>query len=284
MNMNLGNLNLLEAIRTTLASVPGVRTSRLILGNERIEVPLSRLPAVTIELLDCEVLAWPQVPVGAYSLLRWRATVMDRAVPGTRAFESLVSVAEACRNALAAAPLLGGLAEDGPSTEADRNLTPPVGATRLGPIYLGEVLPGRPTTVAFAGASGKWTAKQTGSATIDGEALFAFGPHVVAAGSPSRRTKDQVFNGLVGGLVLDLGDGPREILQTGVLAASSAFNLAVLEAAIEAFIDGRAYTLIAPDGMGYPNCRVERFERLGPPQIGTKWHQPYRVTYRQLAR
>jgi hypothetical protein len=96
--------------------------------------------------------------------------------------------------------------------------------------------------------------------------------------------KDQAFNGLAGGLALDLGDGPREILQAGILSASSAGNLTLLEAAIEAFIDGRTYTLSAPEGTDYPNTRLERYERLGPRQVGTAWHQAYRLAYRQLVR
>jgi hypothetical protein len=124
----------------------------------------------------------------------------------------------------------------------------------------------------------------TGATTLDGEALFTSGSHVVVAGSPVRRLRDQAFNGLAGGLALDLGDGPREIRQVGVLSAASASALAIHEAAIEAFIDGRSYTLISPEGALYPNCRLVEFARVGPPQVGAAWHQPYRITYQQLAR
>jgi hypothetical protein len=146
------------------------------------------------------------------------------------------------------------------------------------------VAAGRPTALIFVGASGYWAEEMTGAAALDDELLFSSGPHVVTAGSPARRIKDQVFNGLSGGLALDLGDGPREIVQTGVLSAASAEALATAEAAIEAFVDGRAYTLTTPAGVDYPNSRLERFDRLGPPQVGTQWHQAYRITYRQLAR
>jgi len=124
----------------------------------------------------------------------------------------------------------------------------------------------------------------TGAATLDDEMLFSSGPHIVTAGSPIRRVKDQMFNGLAGGLVLDLGDGPRSIEQKGILSASTASGLALLEAAIESFIDGHAYTLTTPDETDYPNCRLERFERIGSPQVGTRWHQVYRVVYQQLVR
>jgi hypothetical protein len=282
--MTLADLDILQAIRDLLAAVPGVRTVRLVRTDEPVEIPLSRLPAVVLEPAGAESLTWPHVPAGRYHLLRWRVSVLDRAVPETRAFEALVSLAEACRAAIAAAPTLGGRAEDGPPCDPLADLTPTVGATRLGPVRLSEVSPGHPTTLVTEGASGYWAESPTGEATLDDEALFSSGPHAVTAGSPTRRVVDQTFNGLASSLVLDLGDGPREILQTGVLSAASAEALAVLEAAIEAFVDGRTYTLTTPEGADYPHCRLERFERLGPPQVGVQWHQAYRITYRQLAR
>ena len=282
--MNLADLNVLEALRKTLATVAVVRTVRLIRTDEPVEIPLSRLPAVLLEPIGAEALTWDDVPVGTYHLLRWRASVLDRAVPSTRAFEALVSAAEVCRDAVASAGVLGGLTEDGPPSPGDNDLSPPVGATRVSPVRLGKTAPGRPTALVFDGASGYWTEEMTGDATLDGEMLFSSGPHVMVIGSPHRRVKDLAFNGLAGGLALDLGDGPREIVQRGVLSADTAAMLAIGEAAIEAFIDGRTYTLMTPEEMDYPNCRMERFERIGPPQAGSRWHQPYRITYLQLAR
>jgi len=281
--MNLADLEILEAIREILAAVSGLRTVRLVRTEEPVEMPLSRLPAAVLEPSGTESLTWPEAPVAAYHLVHWRARVLDRAVPGTRAFEALVSLAEACRNAVAANPLLAGRAQDGPPSERDDSLTPTVGATRLGAVRLTEAVAGQPTSLVLAGASGYWAEPMVGAATFDDEALFSSGAHVVTVGSPVRRVKDQAFNGLSGGLALDLGDGPREIRQAGVLSAASAMALAILEAAIEAFIDGRTYTLTTPDGVDYPNCRLERFDRRGPPRIGTEWHQPYEITYRQLA-
>ncbi|MBE3070495.1 MAG: hypothetical protein IMZ66_09705 [Planctomycetes bacterium] len=282
--MNVADLEILNAVRDLLAAVPGLRLVRLARAGETVEVPLSRLPAAVLEPAGTESLAWPEAPVGRYHLVHWRAAVLDRAVPGTRAFDALVALAEACRNALAAAPLLGNRAQDGPPSRREASLAPAVGATRLAPLGLAEVAAGRPTALVLAGASGYWAETMAGTAAIDDEELFASGPHAVTVGSPVRRVTDQPFNGLAGGLALDLGDGPREILQAGVLSAPSASALAILEAAIEAFIDGRAYTLTTPAGIDYPNCRLERFDRLGPPQVGTAWHQPYRATYRQLVR
>ncbi|MBM4018422.1 MAG: hypothetical protein FJ288_08880 [Planctomycetes bacterium] len=282
--MNLDDLEILEAVRQLLAAVPGVRWGRLIRPNEPVEIPLSRLPAVTLEAGAAEDLTWPDVPAGRYRLVGWRAAVLDRAVPGTRAFDALVSLAEGCQAAVAGASTLGGLAADGPASRNTSDLVPAVGATRTGPLHLARAEAGRPTAIMFAGASGYWAEQPTGAAALDGEALFSSGPHVVTVGSPVRRIKDEAFNGLSGGLALDLGDGPREILQTGVLSAASAEALAAAEAAIESFIDGRAYTLTTPDGADCPNCRLERFERLGPRHMGASWHQAYRIAYRQLAR
>jgi len=282
--MNVADLAILEAIRETLAAVAGLRVVRLIRADEAVEIPLSRLPAAVLEPAGVEDVAWPDVPAATYHLVHWRTRVLDRAVPGGRAFEALAWLAEACCDAVEATPLLGGKAEDGPPSGRGASLRPAVGATRLGAVQLCETVPGRPTALAFAGASGYWVESMTGAAMLDDEALFSSGPHVVEVGSPARRVADQVFNGLAGGLALDLGDGPRDIHQTGVLSAGSAPALAILEAAIEAFVDGRAYTLTTPEGVDCPNCRLERFDRLGPPRVGTQWHQPYRITYRQLAR
>jgi len=282
--MNVADLEILEAVRETLAPVPGLRTVRLIRTDESVEIPLSRLPAALLEPSGVEHVTWPETPVQTYHLVHWRTRVLDRAVPGARAFESLVSLAEACRQAIEATPLLGGKAEDGPPSERDASLRPTVGATRLGAVRLDETVPGRPTALTFGGACGYWIESMAGAAMLDDETLFSSGPHVVVIGSPARRVVDQVFNGLAGGLALDLGDGPRDIRQAGVLSAGSASALAILEATIEAFIDGRTYTLTTPDGVNCPNCRLECFDRLGPPQTGTQWHQPYRIVYRQLAR
>jgi hypothetical protein len=282
--MTVTDMEILEALRETLAAVHGLRTVRLARENESVEIPLSRLPAAVLEPAGAESLVWSEVPAGRYALLHWRLAVLDRAVPGTRAFESLVSVAESCREAIAADLTLGHLAADGPPSARDAALAPAVAATRIGPTQLAAVEAGRPTSLLAAGASGYWAEPMTGAATLDGEPLFSSGPHTVAIGSPVRRIKDQVFNGLAGGLALDLGDGPRDIFQAGVLSAASAQDLALAEAAIEAFIDGRAYTLATPQGAEFPLCRLERFDRVGPPQVGTSWHQPYRITYRQTAR
>jgi hypothetical protein len=282
--MNLDDLEILEALRRLLAAVPGLRTVRLVRTGESVEIPLSRLPAALLEPAGTQDLAWPEVPVGRYRMVQWRLSVLDRAVPGTRAFESLVSLAESCQAAIAAAPTLGGLAADGPPAGQGGALAPEVGATRTGAISLEKAAAGHPTALAFLGASGYWAESMTGHAEFDGETLFASGPHLVSLGSPARLVSDRAFNGLAGGLALDLGDGPREILQTGIVSASSAGGLALAESAIEAFIDGRTYTLSTPDGTDYPNTRLERYERLGPRRAGTAWHQTYRLTYRQLVR
>ena len=282
--MTPADLDLLTALVDTCRAVPGVRTVRLTRPGESVEVPLSRLPAVLLEPTAVERLTWLDVPVGRYRLLHWRLSVLDRAVPHTRAYDALVSLADACREALAADPLVGDRAADGPPSGRDASLLPPVGATRMGPATLGETVPGRPTAVCIAGACGRWTEAPVGEAAIDGEALFGSGPHLVEAASPVRRVEDVAFNGLAGGLTLDLGEGPRTLRQRGILSAETEAGLALLLAACDAFVDARTYTLTAPDGTDYPHCRVTAVERLGPPQAGTRWHLPYRITYEQLAR
>jgi hypothetical protein len=282
--MNPTELAMLEALRRTLEGTPGLRQARLARPEERVEVPLSRLPAAVLEPGEAEDLAWPGVAAGTYRLRHWQARILDRALPGSRVFEALLAIAEAARSAIAAGASLGGLASDGPASALRGDLAPLVGATRTGPLEVSSAAPGEPTAVVFRGASGSWSAWPTGLAAIDDELLFSTGPHVLSIGSPERRVKDQPFNGLAGGLALDLGEGPREIVQDGVLSAATAEGLALSEAAIESFIDGRLYTLTDRDGADYPHCRMERFQRLGPPQTGLQWHQTYRITYRQLAR
>jgi hypothetical protein len=282
--MNPTDVAMLEAVCERLAQVAGVRMVRLKGAKQKVEVPLSRYVAVTVEPAGAELLAWPDVPVGRYRLVHWRASVLDRALPGTRALEALASVAEACREAILSDLSLGGRAADGPASAREEELVPAVGATRTGPLRLGDAAAGEPTAIELSGASGRWEESPAGAAALDDELLFSSGPHVVEVGSPVRRVKDQAFNGLAGGLALDLGEGPRDILQRGVLSAASAEALAQLEMAIESFIDGRAYILTSPDGTDYPNCRMERFERLSPPLVGAQWHRRYRIAYRQLAR
>ncbi len=282
--MTPADLDLLGTLVETCRSVAGVRMVRLARPGETVDVPLSRLPAVVLEPTETEPLTWPEVPVGRYRLLHWRASVLDRAVPHTRAFEALVALAQACCDALAADPLVGDRAEDGPASGRNPPLAPAVGATRIGPSVVGETSAGRPTAVRFAGACGYWSETMTGEATFDDEALFGSGPHLVEVASPVRRVEDIRFNGLAGGLTLDLGDGPRTIRQRGVLSADTDAGLALLLAACEAFIDGRTYRLGVPDGSEYAHCRMTAFERLGPPAVGTRWHLPYSATYEQLAR
>lgn len=290
--MTATDLELLEAVHDCVARQPGLKSVRLVRPGEarKAELPLSRLPAAFIEPGegdDVETLAWPDLPVGAYRLLPFTLSILDRAVPGTRAFEALGDLAVACRDAVAADPLLRSLTADGPPAKrlAAAGLAPAAGGVRLSPMHMGSHEAGRPTELFACGALGVWVdPPPAADVTLDGESLFASGPHLLTVGSPVRQVKDQPFNGLSGGLAIDLGDGPREIVQTGVLSAATDAALAVLEAAVEAFVDGRAYTLAASGGAEYPHCRLERFERTGPVARGVALHRPYRITYRQLAR
>lgn len=275
---------ILETVRRAAEDLGGVRTARLVGPGRRVEVPLSRYPAVLVEPADAETLTWPDVPSGRYHLRHWRVSVLDRALPGTRAYESLLARAEEVRAAIAALGDADGRAEDGPPSLARPDLGPPAGAIRVAAADVRDARPGEPTAVVIAGAAGYWDPPWPVGGTFDGEALFDSGPHVILAGGPERRVRDQAFNGLSGGLALDLGEGPREIVQRGVLAATTPGGLALLEAAVEAFVDGRPYALEGPDGTAWANCRLERFERLGPALEGLAWHRPYRITYRQLAR
>ncbi len=277
-------LALIETLRRMLEDVPGLRTARLVRPGQRVEVPLARYPAALLEPAGTEDVAWPDAPLAVHRLVHWRVRVLDRALPGTRAFEALLALAGAARTAALTDPTRGGSAEDGPPSVRDTDLRPEAGATRLSRLALGEAAPGEPTALTFRGTCGWWVEPQAAAATFAGQNLFASGPHAVRLGSPTRRTVDRAFNGLRGGLTIDLGDGPREIVQTGVLSAEGAETLSALAEAVELYVSGRTHTLVDPDGQGHVGCRLERFERLGSPLRGTGLHQPYRITYRQLAR
>jgi len=81
--MNASDVAILEAISERLGQVAGVRTVRVKSAGQKVEVPLSRYVAVTIEPAGAETLAWPEVPAGRYRPVHWRAAALDRALVGT---------------------------------------------------------------------------------------------------------------------------------------------------------------------------------------------------------
>jgi len=159
------DLDLFDTLVETFRSVSGLRTVRLARPGETVEVPLSRLPAAILEPTGVERLTWPEVPVGRYRLLHWRVSVLDRAVPHTRAFEALVALADACRDALAADLLLGNKAEDGPPSGRDPSLEPRPAGTRRWSQPSGPHGPARPSSARQSPAGPPPSASRAPAAT-----------------------------------------------------------------------------------------------------------------------
>ena len=118
--------------------------------------------------------------------------------------------------------------------------------------------------------------------TLDGQDLFASGPHEVRVGSRKRQSVRRGFPGLDGELQLDLGERARAIVQTGRLAAVSAAELQALVQQIDAFVDGAAHTLIDEHGRTHANVLLESFEPTTPLAASRGAWCDYEIRYRQL--
>ncbi|MFW6133075.1 MAG: hypothetical protein ACOC8F_04205 [Planctomycetota bacterium] len=118
--------------------------------------------------------------------------------------------------------------------------------------------------------------------TLDGDALFASGPHAVRVESPQRAVRRRGLPGLDGELVLDMGLRSRRLVQTGRLIGTSAADARDLIAAIEARIDGDTHTLTDGLGRSFPRVLVESFAPAAPVRHGRAYWCDYTVTYRQL--
>ncbi|MBS3734480.1 MAG: hypothetical protein KGY99_06085 [Phycisphaerae bacterium] len=118
--------------------------------------------------------------------------------------------------------------------------------------------------------------------TLDGDTLFASGPHAVRVPSWPRRQQRRALSGLDGELVLDMGLRSRELVQTGRLAAATAEDIRIRIDAIVARIDGRTHTLTDALGRTFSRVLVESFEPSAPVRRGRAFWCDYTLTYRQL--
>jgi len=118
--------------------------------------------------------------------------------------------------------------------------------------------------------------------TLDGQDLFASGPHEVRVASPQREAIRRGFPGLDGELHLDLGERGRAITQTGRLSAESACDLQTLLEQISAFVDGNSHTLIDTHGRTHANVLLETFEPTTPIRSSRGVWCDYQIHYRQL--
>ncbi len=117
---------------------------------------------------------------------------------------------------------------------------------------------------------------------VDGQDLFASGPHSVRPEPWERALRRRGFAGVDGELVLDLGLRSRRVVQTGRLQAPTAQGVCALVGQIEAVADGRTHTLIDGTGCSYIPVIVEEFAPTTPVRRGRGFWCDYRITYRQL--
>jgi hypothetical protein len=118
--------------------------------------------------------------------------------------------------------------------------------------------------------------------SLDGQDLFASGPHSIRPETWSRDVQRRGFAGVDGEAVLDMGLRSRRIVQTGRLQAASASAIHSLIAAIEAAIDGNTHMLVDDLGRTYPTVLVEKFEPNTPVKHSRGFWCDYTVLYRQL--
>lgn len=280
--MNSQDFQILEKVKELASSAKPVRHARIARAWQREEVGLSFYPAVIIEPASVETIAWPEMPTWRYRLVRYSLAVLAHGTIGSRAHNELLSAVEAVLDAVTGDLTLGSLADDGPPLGTEFGSS--VAATRIGPVEAADQPVGAPLAYVIRMASGYFPDWMASAATYRGFSLFFSGPHSVVPAPVERRSLDRVFNGLTGTLALDLGEGHRQICQEGRLIAATVAGLGMLEAQIEARIDGLLGTLVDPDGVQYDNCRMESFERNGPIVRGSFYHRTYTIRYLQLAR
>ncbi len=118
--------------------------------------------------------------------------------------------------------------------------------------------------------------------TLDGQDLFASGPHTLRPGAWERSLDRRGFVGVDGEVVLDLGLRSRPLVQAGRLAATTAALLRTLMSQIDAVVDGQAHTLVDNHGETYSRVIVERFDPSTPVSRSRGFWCDYTLHYRQL--
>ncbi len=274
-------MSLIAAARRALLAQPGVRTVRIVRDARRAEVPLAQQSAHLLEPVASETAHWPESADWRYEVAVFRLASLARGRPGTAAHHALADLHQAALETLRTdADLLDQVADGPPVRTA--GLADRIGGVRCGTSQVEQSRPGDPLVLATTVALCRPVEEPAEFATLDGEALFAGGPHEVLPGTPERAAGERLFNALRGALLVDLGARPRQLVQRGRLSAASAISLAQLESAIEARIDGEVHSLVARDGTQYPCVRLEKFTRRGPVQAGLRRHRAYEIVYTEF--
>lgn len=118
--------------------------------------------------------------------------------------------------------------------------------------------------------------------SLDGQNLFASGPHTFRLGPWERRLERRALPGLTGEVVIDLGVRGRAIHQAGRLCAANRQALQAVLSAVEASLDGRTHTLVDGHGQSYGAVMLEQFELTGPIRQGRGFWCDYACRYLQL--
>ena len=282
-------MSLITTVRRVLSALPGPASVRIVRDRFKEDLPLSQQAAHLVQPVGSEQLRWPESAEWQWELNVFVLVTVGRGRPGTAAQQRLADLHDAALATLATDATLGGSLDDGPPGPTARmdghaDLKGLVAGFRHGETAAEKSKPGDPLAMVTICGLCSLTDSPAESTTLDDSPLFDSGPNELLVESPRRETADRLFSALRGLLVVDLGERPRQITQVGRLSAASAAGLAQLESAIEAKIDGQTHELVGRDGSTYSAVRVERFIRLGPVEVGNRWHRPYRIEYTELLR
>ena len=119
--------------------------------------------------------------------------------------------------------------------------------------------------------------------TLDGNAVFGNGDHMVTQSSWHRESVQRSFAGLNGVLSIDLGRRERTLEQRGTLSADSIKSLRALRDNIATYVDGQSHDLVDQEGCSYSNVRMDSFALLGRISVANRVSCEYKVIYTQLS-
>jgi hypothetical protein len=112
--------------------------------------------------------------------------------------------------------------------------------------------------------------------------LFASADHGFHVHGASQRLAEHDQPGVNGTRLTGLGRSARRIEQTGLLIADDLASLQQQLDAIEAMVDGAAYTLVDHLGRSYPNVMMVRFEPGPIERLGSRLAVGYHIDYQQV--
>jgi hypothetical protein len=115
--------------------------------------------------------------------------------------------------------------------------------------------------------------------SYDGQDLFGSGPHRCSVAHRPGRVQVIDAPGVGGARLVHLGRGAKTLALTGRLTGADKAELLTRCAAIEAVMDGRAATLIEPDGTPHDHMVLTAFEPSERIDRGRVCSLTYRATF-----